>query len=279
VPGASDLSWPCGLSSGRVEISLNKETAEIRGATPIASGGAVLPELMPAPEPDLAAEFAAATLFAELRATSPAGFACEGEDCGGTHYYHSVERPRVFECVGCGKQRSVTAGTILHGSHVSLVEWMIAAKHVEAGGSAVALAELLNRRYETAWRMMHRLRLAFELPARPAEQPADTARARWPEDPVLRQRDVPRAYFHVVPADGRHLAVPTDLAGWRASNGGNGWEVVQAVRRRIEVVHGHASPGWYPSYFRQVEATRHGRSVLADALAAPRRTWRELAGR
>jgi transposase-like protein len=235
---------------------------------------------MPAPEPDLAAEFAAATLFAELRAASPAGFDCEGRDCGKKNYYRSEERPRVFECAACGKQRSVTAGTILHGSHVSLVEWMIAAKHVEEGCSATGLAEVLNRRYETAWRMMHRLRLAFTIPERPAEQPADTARARWPEDPVLRkERDVPRAYFHVVPADGRHLCVRTDLVGWRAANGPNGSEVVWAVRRRIEQVHGHASPRWYPSYFQQVEAARHGRSVLADALAAPRRIWRELADR
>jgi hypothetical protein len=235
---------------------------------------------MPVPEPNLAVEYAAATLFAAIRAASPAGFACQGEDCGGTRYYRSNARPRVFECTRCKKQRSVTAGTFLHGSHVGLVEWMIAAQHIAAGGSALKLAGMLNRRYETAWRMMHRLRLAFAIPDPPAVRPADSARARWPEDRVLRrQREVPRAFFLAVPVDGRHLCVPTDQEGWRQSNGANGWELVRAVRQRIERVHGHASPRWYPSYFRQVEATRHGREALADALAAPRRTWRELSSR
>ena len=110
---------------------------------------------MPVPEPNLAAEFAAAARFAAVRAASPAGFACE--KCGGEHYYHFKTRPRTFECTGCKKQRSVTAGTILHRTHVGLVEWMIAVRHIEEGLSAAKLARTLKRRYATAWRMMRAL--------------------------------------------------------------------------------------------------------------------------
>jgi hypothetical protein len=36
-------------------------------------------------------------------------------------------KPWTFECAGCGKQTSVTGGAILHGIHLPLRTWSIAA--------------------------------------------------------------------------------------------------------------------------------------------------------
>jgi transposase-like protein len=37
------------------------------------------------------------------------------------------ERPRIYECHGCGHQESVTAGTIFHRTRTDLPKWFLAA--------------------------------------------------------------------------------------------------------------------------------------------------------
>ena len=100
-----------------------------------------------------------ATFLAELR--WPGGFRCE---CGGTRAWHHVSRPRVFQCAACRHQYSVTAGTIMHRSKVSLEEWFWAAwafGQDKRGVSALGLSRALGRRYETVWRLLHKLRDAL----------------------------------------------------------------------------------------------------------------------
>jgi hypothetical protein len=42
----------------------------------------------------------------------PGGFVCSG--CGGRAAWRLKARPRVYECVTCHRQESVTAGTVFH---------------------------------------------------------------------------------------------------------------------------------------------------------------------
>lgn len=109
-------------------------------------------------------ERACATYLAELR--WPGGFRCP---CGGTRAWHHTARPRVFQCADCRQQHSVTAGTVMHRTKVPLVEWFWAAwtfAQDKRGVSALHLSRLLGRRYETVWRLLHKLRDAL------AEDPA-----------------------------------------------------------------------------------------------------------
>lgn len=68
-------------------------------------------------------------------------------------------------CKRCGRQVSVTAGTIFHGARVPLTTWFRAAwwmttqKH---GASAAGLRSVLGlRSSQTAWHLLHRLRRAM----------------------------------------------------------------------------------------------------------------------
>jgi len=104
-------------------------------------------------------EFACAVALAELR--WPDGFTC---DCGCRKAWHLRSRPRVFQCRNCRRQYSVTAGTVMHRSKVSLVEWFWAAWALgqdKRGVSALHLSRLLGRRYETVWRLLHKVRAAL----------------------------------------------------------------------------------------------------------------------
>jgi hypothetical protein len=92
----------------------------------------------------------------------PDGFRCR--KCQGRAAWQLVVRPRVYECRACGTQNSVTAGTVMHRSKVSLVEWFWAAwafSQDKRGVSALQLSKQLGRRYETAWQLLHKLRAAL----------------------------------------------------------------------------------------------------------------------
>ena len=92
----------------------------------------------------------------------PSGFACAR--CGHRRGYRHKARARVFECAACGRQESVTAGTIFHRTRTPLPKWFLAAVLLVDGGrdkrgvSALFLARELGLRYETAWLMAHKLR-------------------------------------------------------------------------------------------------------------------------
>ena len=74
------------------------------------------------------------------------------------------------ECADCGRQTSVTAGTIFHHARTPLTMWFAAAwlmtsqKH---GVSALGLQRALGLgSYQTAWAMRHRYRTAMVRPGR-----------------------------------------------------------------------------------------------------------------
>ena len=51
----------------------------------------------------------------------PTGFRCPG--CGAEKSWPHGGKRFTYECASCGKQTSVTAGTILHGSKLPLTVW------------------------------------------------------------------------------------------------------------------------------------------------------------
>ena len=114
-------------------------------------------------------EAACIAALAELR--WPNGFVCAG--CAGRLAYQLATRPRVFECAGCGRQHSVTAGTVFHRTRTPLRKWFAAAWLIgqdKRGVSALFLARELALRYDTAWLMAHKLRhVLSERPEYPLE--------------------------------------------------------------------------------------------------------------
>jgi hypothetical protein len=110
---------------------------------------------------DTCAEYLAAARW-------PDGFACPG--CGGTKAWRLESKPRTYECAGCGRQTSVTAGTILHHSKLPLTTWFWAAYVMATqpnGISALQLQrELSLGSYKTAWLLCAKLRHAMVAPGR-----------------------------------------------------------------------------------------------------------------
>ena len=97
----------------------------------------------------------------------PDGFRCPR--CGAREAYEVAGR-ELLQCRSCRHQASVTAGTVLHRTHVPLRLWFAAAYLVTTrtpGFSAVQLRRQLGlARYETAWTMLHKLRRAMLRPER-----------------------------------------------------------------------------------------------------------------
>ena len=69
-----------------------------------------------------------------------------------------------YDCNDCRYQFSVTAGTIMHDSHLPLSKWFIAIYLMcesKKGMSALQLKRTLDVAYKTAWYLCHRIRAAM----------------------------------------------------------------------------------------------------------------------
>ena len=97
----------------------------------------------------------------------PDGFVCPA--CGKGRAVALKSRPRLFECLDCGRQTSLTAGTAMHRSKLPLTTWFWAA-HVMAthsnGMSARQLEGQLGVTYKTAWLVSQKLRRSMIDPDR-----------------------------------------------------------------------------------------------------------------
>ena len=90
----------------------------------------------------------------------PDGFVCP--KCGHKHGCHLSNG--LYQCTHCHRQTSVTAGTVLHHSHVSLSKWFLAFYFIsqdKRGLSAVQLSNQIGVTYKTAWSMLRRIRSAM----------------------------------------------------------------------------------------------------------------------
>ena len=96
----------------------------------------------------------------------PDGFRCPSCDHPGA--YERADRWGV-ECAGCGRIVSVTAGTVMHKTHVPIRSWLWAAWLMvtsKRGLSALELQRRIGVAYKTAFTMLHRLRHAMVAPER-----------------------------------------------------------------------------------------------------------------
>lgn len=96
----------------------------------------------------------------------PEGFRCPR--CGAATAW--PVRTVLWQCAGCGRQTSVTAGTIFQDTRTPLSTWFRAMWCVtssKTGTSALALQQVLGLgSYQTAWAWLHKLRRAMVRPGR-----------------------------------------------------------------------------------------------------------------
>ena len=95
----------------------------------------------------------------------PQEFVCP--TCGVSQPPYRSSRARLM-CRACGRQSTVTAGTIFDKTRTPLRVWLAAAwylTHQKQGASALGLQRVLGLgSYQTAWTMLHRFRRAMVRP-------------------------------------------------------------------------------------------------------------------
>ncbi len=106
-------------------------------------------------------EDACAAFLASLR--WPDGFQCP--TCGHDHAWMLETKSWTYECAECRKQTSITAGTVMHGSKLSLSMWFRAAYLMATHPDGLSAMELQRQldlgSYKTAWQLTAKLRRAM----------------------------------------------------------------------------------------------------------------------
>jgi hypothetical protein len=96
------------------------------------------------------------------------GFVCPA--CGHDGHWRLGRKVLTLQCRACRRETSVTAGTVMHRSHLPLRVWFLAAWLVAThknGMSARQLGPQLGLGgYKTAWLLLHKLRAAMVDPDR-----------------------------------------------------------------------------------------------------------------
>lgn len=69
----------------------------------------------------------------------------ECPDCGETDHWGLIQPRRLFECYDCGRQTSLTAGTILQDTKLDLRTWFLALYHVVATKKGITIPELARK--------------------------------------------------------------------------------------------------------------------------------------
>ena len=90
----------------------------------------------------------------------PQGFVCPS--CGTGKAWRLQTKPWTWECAGCGKQTSVTAGTIMHHSKLPLTLWFWAAYLMATHSNGISALQLQRQlglgSYKSAWLLCAKLR-------------------------------------------------------------------------------------------------------------------------
>lgn len=94
-----------------------------------------------------------------MQARWPSGFVCP--HCGATHAasFRLHGKPG-WQCSGCDRQTTLTAGTIFHSTKLPLTTWfqaMYFLTQTKTNVSALEMTRLLGVSYPTAWRIKHKL--------------------------------------------------------------------------------------------------------------------------
>src|SRR5205085_9816727 len=90
----------------------------------------------------------------------PQGFVCPG--CGGGRAWLLKTKVFTYECADCGRQTSVTAGTIMHASKLPLTLWFWAAYLMATHSNGISALQLQRQlglgSYKSAWLLCAKLR-------------------------------------------------------------------------------------------------------------------------
>ena len=111
-------------------------------------------------------EASCAAYLADLR--WPDGFRCPG--CGHDQAWMLDTKAWTYQCKQCRRQTSVTAGTVMHGSKLSLSIWLWAAYLMATHSNGISAFQLWKQlglgSYKTAWLLCAKLRHAMLDPDR-----------------------------------------------------------------------------------------------------------------
>lgn len=92
----------------------------------------------------------------------PEGFVCPS--CGSQRSWKLKTKAFTHECADCRKQTSLTAGTVMHGSKLSLTVWFWAAYLMATHSNGLSALQLQSQlglgSYKTAWLLAAKLRRA-----------------------------------------------------------------------------------------------------------------------
>ena len=127
---------------------------------------AELPRSLPEFEARFPDEAACARWLLEKR--WPGGFRCPA--CGHGEAWELARERLTLQCVACERQVSATAGTALHGSHLPLRTWFLAAWLVATHKNGMSARQLWFQlglgSYKSAWLLLRKLRAAMVDPDR-----------------------------------------------------------------------------------------------------------------
>jgi len=125
-----------------------------------------LPTSLPAFERRFPDEAACAEWLLERRWGS--GFACPG--CGHDGCWRLGRKVLTLQCRACRRETSVTAGTVMHRSHLPLKVWFTAAWLVATHRNGMSARQLWLQlglgSYKSAWLLLRKLRAAMVDPDR-----------------------------------------------------------------------------------------------------------------
>src|SRR3954468_24669036 len=91
------------------------------------------------------------------------GFACPG--CGHDRFWRLGRKVLTLQCRACRRETSVTAGTVMHRSHLPLKVWFTAAWLVATHKNGMSARQLWLQlglgSYKSAWLLLRKLRAAM----------------------------------------------------------------------------------------------------------------------
>ena len=129
----------------------------------------MLPSDLPSDLPSFQAQFGTDEQCRDylFKARWPDGFRCTG--CGHDDAWRHRKR-LIDECVACGKQHSLLAGTIFEQTKTGLSRWFLAIYLLTSSKRGISAMELQRPMgfgsYGTAWAWLHEIRRATVAPDR-----------------------------------------------------------------------------------------------------------------
>jgi hypothetical protein len=128
------------------------------------AGHRMLPTDLPTDLPSFQARFGTDEQCRDylFKARWPDGFRCTG--CGHGDAWRHKKR-LIDECVACGKQHSLLAGTIFEQTKTGLARWFLAIYLVTSSKRGISAMELKRQMgfgsYGTTWAWLHKIRRAM----------------------------------------------------------------------------------------------------------------------